>query len=414
MHQEPERQPEDIAIWRFGIISPLLHRDPEGFPLYMELEKLAGRDFTAPGGRLLNFSADTLRHWLYLFRKRGLTGLYIKVRKDKGTTSLSPELQQAIKEERIKYPAWTIKRIMLSLEKKKVWNSKKPSLTSIYRFSKNHKLNRNPVKPVEESRSFEYANFGELWVADFLHGPKVKVGRTEKKCYLHAIIDDATRYIVQAEFHLAEDTRATLSDLMQAVRRFGVPKRFYTDNGSAFRSKHLAHVEARLSITLHNTTAGRPNGRGKIERVFRTMRDGFITGRGRTSLKKINEDLNKWISEYHARVHSALNMSPLNKKIHATSNTRELAAVENIDALFRMETMKNIYSNGCIRLSGYLYDVPQALPGTKIKVSYLPWDLSVVYVGDEMEPVRFLDKNKNAHRFNKPNNNTNNKRRTDK
>ena len=142
MHQEPEKQPEDIAIWRFGIISPLLHRDPEGFPLYMELEKLARRDFLAPGGHLKNFSADTLRHWLYLFRKGGLTGLYIKERKNKGTTSLPPDLQDAIREERVKHPTWTIKRIMLSLEKKNVWNSKKPSLTSIYRFTKNYKLNR--------------------------------------------------------------------------------------------------------------------------------------------------------------------------------------------------------------------------------------------------------------------------------
>ena len=218
MHQEPERQPEDIAIWRFGIISPLLHRDPEGFPLYMELEKLAGRDFTAPGGRLLNFSADTLRHWLYLFRKRGLTGLYIKVRKNKGTTSLSPELQQAIKEERIKYPAWTIKRIMLSLEKKKVWNSKKPSLTSIYRFSKNHKLNRNPVKPVEESRSFEYANFGELWVADFLHGPKVKVGRTEATMALKTLGTPAITCTFPNENPGATDTGLSINAAPSGIR----------------------------------------------------------------------------------------------------------------------------------------------------------------------------------------------------
>lgn len=404
MHQELEKQPEDIAIWRFGIISPLLHRDPEGFPLYMELEKLARRDFLAPCGRLRNFSADTLRHWLYLFRKSGLTGLYIKERKNKGITSLSPELQDDIRRARIKHPAWTVKRIMANLEKKKLWNGINPSLTSVYRFTKNHKLNRNPIKPVEESRSFEYENFGELWMADFLHGPKVKVGRTEKKSYLHAIIDDATRYIVQAEFHLAEDTRATVSDLMQAVRRFGVPERFYTDNGSAFRSKHLAHVAARLSVTLPHTPAYRPQGRGKIERFFRTARDGFITGRGRTSLEKLNRELNRWISDYHGRLHSALGTSPLSKRLKSKSSVRVLAAVENIDALFRMESMKNIYSNGCIRISGNQYDVPQALPGTKIKVSYLPWDMSVVYVGENMEPVKFLDKNKNARRFNKPNN----------
>ena len=403
MNSGPEKQPEDIAIWRFGVISPLLHRDPEGFPLYLELKRLAQRAFTTPDGRQLYLSADTLRHWLYLFRKGGLKGLYLKVRRDKDMTSLSVKLQDDIKKMRDKHPAWTVKRIMQNLEKGGFWDGRNPSLTSIYRFTRSHKLNRNPVKPKEPSRSFEYENFGDLWVADFLHGPKVWVGRLEKKAYLHAIIDDATRYIVQAKFHLAEDTRATISDLMQAVTRFGIPIKFYTDNGSAFRSHHLAHVAARLSISLPHTPAYRPQGRGKIERIFRTIRDGLLTGRARTSLEKLNRDLDEWISAYHNRTHSSLNMSPLNKKLKAADSTRVLAAVKNMDALFRMETRKTISSNGCIRLGGNLYDVPQALPGQKILVAYLPWNLSIVYVGEDMTPIKLLDKNKNANRFNNPN-----------
>ena len=33
-----------------------------------------------------------------------------------------------------------------------------------------------------------------------------------------------------------------------AIRRFDIPERVYTDNGSAFRSRHLAHVAAMLGI----------------------------------------------------------------------------------------------------------------------------------------------------------------------
>ncbi len=404
MNADLEKQPEDIALWRFGIISPLLHRDPVGFPLYLELKKLALRGFLSPSGQLLYFSADTLRHWLYLFRKGGLSGLYIKERKDKGQTSLPLPLQDAIKDLRGKHPAWTIKRILVTLNNQGLWNGRVPGRNSIYRFTKTHKLNRNPVKPAEPTRSFEYENFGDLWVADFLHGPKVKVGRVEKKAYLHAIIDDATRYIVQAKFHLAEDTRATISDLMLAVRRFGIPSKFYTDNGSAFRSRHLAHVAAKLSLSLPHTPAYRPQGRGKIERFFRTARDGFITGRPRTSLEKLNRELDEWISAYNNRPHSSLDMTPLNKKLSAADSTRNLPSINNMDALFRMEEMKTISSNGCIRIKGNLYDVPQALPGQKVKISYLPWDMSIIYVGDALEPAKFLDKTKNAHRFNKPNN----------
>ena len=402
MNQEHENRSEDTAIWRYGVISPLLHRDPEGFPLFRVLEKLAGTPFVLPDGRLKSYSADTLRHWLYLFRRFGLKGLAGKVRKDTGRTSLSEPLQEAIIQARQKHPAWTVQRIMRGLIKKGAWDGNRPGRTSIYRFTSSHRLNRDPVIPKEPVRSFQFSHFGDLWSADFLHGPKVRIGHKEKKAYLHAILDDATRYIVAARFYPAEDTRALISDLMLAVRRFGIPRRFYTDNGAAFRSRHLIKVAARLEITMHHTPAYRPQGRGKVERFFRSVRDGFLTGRPKTSLDMLNRDLDEWISIYHQSVHSALGMSPLDKRIQDEHKLKSLEGVKDIDALFRMEENKTIYSNGCIRLRGRIYDVPEALPGQKVRVSYLPWDLSVIYIGEDLIPVRPLDKNKNAHRFNNP------------
>ena len=402
MQKESSLPPEDAAIWRFGVISPLLHRNSDAETLKGELQKLAEKTYVMSDGTNKSYSMDTLRHWLYLYRSAGLKGLTNKSRKDKGSTSLDASFQNQLLALRDANPLWTIKRILTHMREKDLWNGRKPSRSAVYRFASTHDLGRDPVVKIEAGRSFEFEHFGDLWSADFLHGPKVLVNGKEKKVYLHAIIDDATRYIVCARFHLAEDTRALINDLQQAVQRFGVPKRFYTDNGSAFRSKHLLRVAAKLKMALPHTPPSTPRGRGKIERFFRSVRDGLITGRQRSSFSKINTDLDKWISDYHSRIHSSLDQSPLNKKLDDNYTLKQLEGIQNIDYIFRMEEHRTVASDGCILLKGTKYDIPGALVKQKMKVSYTPWDLSVIYVGDEMTPVKPLNKLKNAHRFNKP------------
>ena len=231
---------DDLALWRFGIIAPLLHRSDGSAPLYRELIGLSQRSYYTPGGEEKRLSADTLRLWLWRYKKLGLAGLRNKVRKDRGVTKLPLSLRDELIRQRTERPQVTITRILRELLRTGVWDGRKPSRTAIYRFTAAQGLNRNVNNdPVESVRPFEYPHFGDLWSADFLHGPMVKDGVYARKAYLHAILDDATRYVVWAQFHLAENTESLLSDLMMAVRRFGVPKRFYTDNGAAFRSHHL-------------------------------------------------------------------------------------------------------------------------------------------------------------------------------
>ncbi len=56
-------------------------------------------------------------------------------------------------------------------------------------------------------RRFAFAQAGELWMRDVMHGPSVLVGdRTRRKIYLIAFIDDATRLISHAAFALSENT----------------------------------------------------------------------------------------------------------------------------------------------------------------------------------------------------------------
>jgi putative transposase len=252
-------------------------------------------------------------------------------------------------------------------------------------------------------RSFEFPFFGDLWSADFLHGPKVRRGAHACKAYLHAIIDDATRYIVAARFHLAEDTRSLLDDLMLAIRRFGIPRRFYTDNGAAFRSRHLRMVAAKLGVSLPHTPPYTPRGRGKIERFFCSVREGFLTGRDRTSLDKLNTDLSAWINQYHHSPHRTLGMSPLDRKLTDTGpELKQIAPTQNINDLFRMEQIKRIGSDGCVRMFNKRFEIPDALPGSLVTVYYLPWSQDYLLAGPDKHFVKPLDTVNNALRFDKP------------
>jgi hypothetical protein len=223
------------------------------------------------------------------------------------------------------------------------------------------------------------------------------------KAYLHAIIDDATRYVVTARFHLAEDTRSLLDDLMLAIRRFGVPKRLYTDNGAAFRSRHLRMVAAKLGISLPHTPPYTPRGRGKVERFFRSVREGFLTGRDRTSLEKLNNDFVEWINQYHHNPHRTLGMSPLDRKLSDKgANLKQISPTQNIDDIFCMEQVKRIASDGCVRLFGKRFEIPDAIPGTTTTVYYLPWNQNFIHAGPDKVLVKPVDTVHNALRFDKP------------
>jgi putative transposase len=395
--------PDDDGLRRFSIISPLLHPSEDGVTQRARLEELAKRVYHTAEGHQRRYHADTLRDWLDNYRKCGLDGLRSKPRKDRGATSVPVELQEALIELRKQQPAWTVKRLLRTLRLEETWNGYTPSRSALYRFAKTHDLGRNICPCAQPVHTFEFPYFGDLWCGDFLHGPLVCRGVYADKTYLHAIIDDATRYVVVARFHLSEDVRSLLDDLMLAIRRFGIPKRLYTDNGAAFRSNHLRLVAAKLSVALPHTPPYTPRGRGKVERFFRTVREGFLNGRGKTSLDKLNADFAKWIDEYHHTRHSSLNMSPLERKLTDTGpQLKAIPTTQNINDIFRMECCKRVGSDGCVRMFKKRFEIPNAIPGETVIIYYLPWEQGYILAGPDKIFVKPLDAVKNALRFDKP------------
>jgi putative transposase len=57
----------------------------------------------------------------------------------------------------------------------------------------------------------------------------------------------------------------------------GLPDVLHVDHGSDFTSHHLEYTAVALKIRLVNSTVGRPQGRGKIERFFGTVNAELLT-----------------------------------------------------------------------------------------------------------------------------------------
>src|SRR5450759_2395399 len=97
------------------------------------------------------------------------------------------------------------------------------------------------------------------------------------------------------------------------------PRVVYLDNGSAMISKQLLRALAVLGIQLTHSKPREPAGRGKIERVFRTVREQFLIELAVpgalakiTGLAQLNELFTAWVETvYHQRVHSETGQAPM-------------------------------------------------------------------------------------------------------
>lgn len=133
-------------------------------------------------------------------------------------------------------------------------------------------------------------------------------------CFVHTVIDDFSR-VAYAEIHDDERAVTAAGVLSRAVAWFaerGVTiQQVLSDNGSAYRSFLWRDTCAGLGITAKKTRPYRPQTNGKIERLHRTMADGWAYKKLYTSETTRRAALTGWLHHYnHHRPHSALGGHP--------------------------------------------------------------------------------------------------------
>jgi hypothetical protein len=241
----------------------------------------------------------------------------------------------------------------------------------------------------KDHRAFAFDLAGDCWQGDVMYGPALPTKDGERrKTYLLAILDDATRVIVHAEFYFEQHLRTLKDCLKQAMLKRGVPRRFYFDNGQIFRSRLLLALCARLGIQLLHTRPYQPQGRAKLERWFLTVRRGFLP---RVDLDRcggldgLNRLLFAWIEgEYHQRPHRGLGgEKPLDRWLRLSEGIRPLPPEVDLDALFRDEVTRRVGKDGTLTMSGRRFEAGPNFIGRKVTVRFDPFDLRAVLVVDD-------------------------------
>jgi transposase InsO family protein len=133
-------------------------------------------------------------------------------------------------------------------------------------------------------------------------------------CFVHTVIDDYTR-LAYAECHDDETAATAAAVLHRAVAWFAersvIVERVLSDNGSAYKSFLWRETCAELGIKMKKTRPYRPQTNGKIERLHRTMADGWAYKKLYRSENARRAALAGWLHQYnHHRPHSAIGGQP--------------------------------------------------------------------------------------------------------
>lgn len=389
-----EDQKKQIAAFRFGVICDLVNRvalEPG------EQERLirdkCGRKWQIPFSSRTHISRSSIFRWMRLYKKSGakLTSLYPKDRSDRGhSRSLDEQTCLALIELRKQLPKATVGHLIHQMQKRRLVSAGiKLAPSNVYRFLHQHELMNPAMTQPTDRRKFEAELANDLWQSDVMHGPRVDRNGKKRKSYLIAILDDHSRLIIHGQFYLNERLDSYLDTLEHALLKRGLPRKLYVDNAPAFRSRHLEHITASLGIALIHSKPYTPQGRGKIERFFRTVRADFVTGfRGKT-LHDINEAFELWLTEiYHHRKHSATGQSPFKR---FTDNMQCLRnAPGNLKDYFRQNARRRVAKDRTVTLKGNLFEAPVNLIGRQVQLLYHADDIKRVEILYRQKSYGFL------------------------
>jgi putative transposase len=271
-----------LALDRFQLIQPHLE----------QAQSLASVARTA------GISYRTAHRWVTQYRRFGLAALARKQREDRGVRrAVSPKLKEIIEGLALQKPPLPIAALYRQVRRfAQELGEKAPSYGTVFNIVRS--LGADLVTLAHEGTkayndSFELVHRREaegpnaIWQADHTPLDILLIGPdgTNAKPWLTIVIDDYSRAV--AGYFLSFEAPSSLHTslaLRQAIWRkedprwivCGIPDVLYTDHGSDFTSRHLEQVSADLKIRLVFSTAGKPRGRGRIERFFSTVNEMFL------------------------------------------------------------------------------------------------------------------------------------------
>jgi putative transposase len=377
-----EKTRERIALFRFSVIGSLISGELTWGDLKRRIRELCERRYSIPNSKRSRIAAGTIEDWLHAYRATGIEGLKPKARSDSGSVrKLAADVAEAIIARKKEAPRMSVKAIVRELAVQNKLRPYQVALSTVYRYLALKLPRAAATASGKEQKRFSHRFPNDCWQSDCMHGPYIKTqdGKA-RKTYLIAFLDDCTRLIVGARFFFSEATVHIKALLREAVLTYGIPGKLYLDNGRNFCAEDLQLACARMKCALIHTAPYYPEAKGKIERFFRTVRDGFLAPlRQVTTLDDLNGAFQTWLhEEYNRSPHSSLDgKTPLNAFLaNAENRLRRLPAHIDPAELFCRKESRLVARDATFRVNNVLYETEEQLIGRRIDVLYDRDDLS--------------------------------------
>ena len=317
------------AIARFRLLQPHLEDD-------VPLTRVAA------GGGL---SERTLRRWLAAYRADGIGGLERTRRADAGTRRrLDPDLEAFVRAMATKRPRPTVaaihRKLAAEARTRGVADASYAVIADIARQVRAARITvaTDPAAYRDRHELVHRRDAGapnEMWQADHTLLDILLVSERGEpvRPWLTVVMDDHSRAVAGTMLTMDAPSAAnTALALRHAIWRkadpawpvCGIPEVLYVDNGSDFVSEQIEQACIALKIRLVHSRPGRPRGRGKIERLFRTVNEMFLPDvpghliRGRPlsapaiDLAELTARFERFLNEvYHRRPHGTIGEAPV-------------------------------------------------------------------------------------------------------
>lgn len=359
----------------------------------------------------------TLRRWVARYREHGVEGLEQKPRCDKGRRrKISADLADLVTAcalQKPRLPVQAIQRKIAVIAGHQQVAA--PTYSVVYDIIRRldpalltlaHAGNRAYREKYELIHRREAAAPNELWQADhaLLDLQLLNAKGEPARPWLTVIIDDYSRAV--AGYCLSFDAPCavrTALALRQAVWRkdnpawqiCGIPEALYADNGSDFTSEHIEQACISLKIRMVHSLPGRPQGRGRIERLFLTITQELLTGLpgyapGNQPASPPQLRLNEFaellegflVDQYHRQPHSATGVAPVARWNGGGFLPRMPDSLEQLDGLLLQIVKPRKVQRDGIRFQGmrYIDTTLAAFVGESVEILYDPRDLAEIQV----------------------------------
>jgi putative transposase len=344
-----------------------------------------------------NVTKRTIYNYLKRYQAKGSHGLLYYYPKNKSLRIGDSALRQKIIELVIQSPTRSVPQIRRILNKNDNYVEKIAGISdrTIYRFlSENGYSLKERYSMLKEDPRMSFHKFESNYSMELVQGDARDGIWIEKepgnmiKTYLFLWIDDYSRKILFGRYYDNEKLPCMLDCFKYMILRYGIPLKFYLDNGKVYISRLFAWILAELCIKKIHHKPYMSWCKGKVEAGNKIIKNQFQKEAqlaGMKTLEELNTAFWAWAElEYNKRIHSVTGEVPDERFLKGLkADHKRIEDLKKFNNMFLWRESRTITKYGRIKLFSNQYPVKKVRHGNVVQVRFDPLNLSEVYIYDE-------------------------------